>query len=153
MAKATTTGPSSKKELDVPTVTGPAETNAERAYKLRLRGKTRLEIMEEVGYSAPDQVDQAIQERFKYEAQFFTAEDRAGILALELARLDFMLDKVWDSVEYGDPVAIRTALLIHDRRVKIARLDAPDAAMDRATVLVVGGEEAAYITSLKQMVG
>lgn len=154
MAKASSSdkSPSSKTPEVVP-LTGPAMSKAELAYKLRLRGRSGSQIAEELGYASANEVNQAIQVRFKQEAQFLTAEDRAGILAMEMARLDFMLDRVWDSVEYGDPKAMDIALKIHAARVKVTKLDAPETGADRATVLVVGGEEAAYITSLKKMVG
>jgi len=124
---------------------------ADQAYEMLLRGLSLGEIAQEMGYSTPVEVNRAIKERYAVEARDLSAEERQGILALEVARLNKLQSAVWESAMYGEPKAVDSALKIIALRSKLLGLDQPEAQTNQNTVLVVGGAEADYIEQLKRM--
>jgi len=50
-------------------------------------------------------------------------EPAEEVMALELARLDHLLQAVWSKASVGDPVAVNTALKVMERRAKLLGLD------------------------------
>lgn len=98
---------------------GVAERRA-RALDLRKRGLSFWEISQELGCSksrAHDYVTRAIAD--------LTVEGAEAVRRLEVERCDVMIKALWPDVESGDPVAIRTALRVMERRARYQGLDAP----------------------------
>lgn len=126
-------------------------SRAEQAYEMRLSGSTPAEIADELGYHSGSDVTKAINERLKIETQHLTETGRAGILQMEMDRLDRLQAKLWPGAMMGDPKSAEAVLKVMDRRIKITGLDSVDTATQQHTVLVVGGKEADYISSLKQL--
>ena len=127
-------------------------SRAEQAYQMRLKGMSPSEISAHLQYSDGTAVTRAINERFKIEASQLTSEERESMIAMEMARLDALQAAVWDSAMYGEAKAVDTALKIIQTRVKVAGLDQIDTSTGKNTVLVIGGQQADYVESLKQLV-
>ena len=126
-----------------------SEERDEIIYRMRAQGQSLSEIAQELGvtYNA---AFQAVNSRLAKEASYQTDEERARLLALENARLDIYLRKLWPSVEYGDVKAIGLAIRISETRAKINDLTSPTST-NTTQVLVVGGETQSYVESLKQI--
>jgi hypothetical protein len=62
-------------------------------------------------------------------------------IANQAARLDAMLEALWEKVEAGDPKAIAAALAIEDRRSKLLGLDV---AQRKALDITTGGESVSF---------
>lgn len=129
------------------------KTKAAAAYELKLEGKSLSEISDELGYASGYEVSQAIYTHMRREANYLSIQDRNSILQMELDRLDRLQAKVWPSAMTGDPKSVEAALKVIDRRIKIAGLDAADAAEQQHQILIVGGEEKSYIEKLKELAG
>lgn len=128
-------------------------TRAEEAYQKKLAGWSLAEIAEDMGYSSAHVVARAITERLEFEASFLENSERKTIIALELARLDMQTKALWESAMYGDIRANLALLAISEKRMKWSGADLIDAAAGQQTVLVVGGDETAYLDKLKSMSG
>lgn len=126
-----------------------AMSRAWQAYQLKMAGLDLAEIAVRLDYPSPAAVAKAITDEIRNEAKRLPKESRDDLLSLELDRLNYMMSKVWQQVEYGDTRAIDTALKIIAMRTKLTGLDVPDASSHTQTVLVVGGAEADYIKSLQ----
>lgn len=126
-------------------------TRAELVYKMRLQGLSPSDIAAELGIEVKE-VQQHVRRWFKAEAAELSEEERVGILALENARLDHYLAKIWPQIEFGDPKAIMAAVKITETRIKINHLDTPLSTQTN-NVLVIGGESHEYIRKLKELAG
>ena len=111
----------------------------EEAWKLRLQGKSMRAIAEALGLSA-GYVCQLLQKALedKKEELAGTAEKH---IANQAARLDSMLEALWEKVQAGDPKAIAAALAIEDRRSKLLGLDV---AQRKALDITTGGEAVSF---------
>lgn len=107
----------------------------EAAWKLRIEGKSMRQIGATLNLSA-GYVCQLLQKALeeKKEELAGTAEKH---IANQAARLDRMLEALWEKVEAGDPKAVAAALAIEDRRSKLLGLDV---AQRRAIDITTGGE-------------
>lgn len=109
-------GKQSKKKIDY------AHRRIE-ALNLRRTGMGYRDIAKNLGVSpkrAYEIVSQAFEE-LKND-QHHTAEE---VRAIELERLDKMLESIWPKVEKGDVAALDRAVKIQERRAKLLGLDAP----------------------------
>ena len=127
------------------------KTRAQEAYELKLGGKTLDQIADELGYASNTEVAHAISSQMKSEAQFLTSAGRAGILQMEMDRLDRLQQSVWPSAMMGDPRSVDAALKVMDRRIKITGLDSVDTQTQQHQVLVIGGQEQDYVNKLKEL--
>ena len=107
----------------------------EAAWKLRVEGKSMRQIGAILNLSA-GYVCQLLQKALeeKKEELAGTAEKH---IANQAARLDRMLEALWEKVEAGDPKAVAAALAIEDRRSKLLGLDV---AQRKALDITTGGE-------------
>ena len=111
----------------------------EAAWKLRVAGKSMRQIGEELGLSAGyvcSLLQKALEE--KKEELAGTAEKH---ISAQSARLDLMLQALWEKVQDGDPKAIAAALAIEDRRSKLLGLDV---AQRKALDITTGGEPVSF---------
>lgn len=94
----------------------------QEALGLRARGKSYQEIGEALGITASGayKIVQNALKRTQHEA----ADE---VRAMELTRLDELLDGVWEKAKRGDSRAVVAALAIMDRRAKYMGLDKPEA--------------------------
>lgn len=122
-----------------------------QAYQFKLAGMTLTEIKERLGYRNNAAVAKAISEEMRANAQKLGKDDRETILSIEMARLEFMLNRIWEQVNYGDLKAVDAAVKIIALQARLTQLDQIDAATHTATVLVVGGQEGDYIQKLKEL--
>ena len=81
-----------------------------------------------------------------------TAADRSDLLALQDARYNYLLSKIWPQVEFGDLPSVEMARKLIGDLTKLHHLDAVDTATQTTQVLVIGGAEAEYVDALKKMV-
>jgi hypothetical protein len=139
----------SDEESNLPELSGETRSRAEIAYLMKRQGLSLSDIAVEL-HVTPQAVADMLADRFAYEAQFLKDDERSGILAMENARLDYYLTKLWPSVEYGDLKAIAEARKISEVRVKINQVDKLSSTAT-TQVLVVGGESADYVEALKGM--
>ena len=126
------------------------QTKVAEIYQRKLSGQQHDEIAEEMGIPLGE-VNEVLKRRLGFEAQFLEDNERATILALELARLDKLYQAQWAAAMYGDIRAAQTCLQISDRRMKWSGMDIPDMGSGQHTVLVVGGDEQSYLDKLKGM--
>lgn len=126
-------------------------SRASEAYEMKLSGKSLSEIAEALDFNTDADVTNAINAEMRRGAQFLTTSERGGILQMELDRLDRLQAVCWPAAMMGDPKSVESVLKIMDRRIKITGLDAADTQTQQHTVLVVGGQEADYIKTLKEL--
>ena len=119
---------------------------------MKLAGRPLAEIAEELGYGSPAAVANAITAETKRQVAMVASEDREALLQLQHDRYEYLLSKVWASVEHGDLGSIEMARKLIGDLTKLHQLDALDTSSKTMQVLVVGGAEADYVESLKKMV-
>lgn len=91
------------------------------AIELRKRGKSFQDIAAICGWSNRNGAYLAITRYI----QGSIREASDDLVELEVARLDMLLDAVWDSSMGGDPKSVAAALKIMERRAKLLGLDKP----------------------------
>lgn len=126
-------------------------SRAEMAYQMRVQGMSLSDIANELHLGNTSSVNKIVNDRFKFEAEFMSGDEKQGILALEMARLDKLQSSIWQSAVYGDPKSVDLVLKIIAMRVKITGVDQPDAQLNQQTVLVIGGAEDNYVKKLKEI--
>ena len=93
----------------------------EQAWKLRIAGKSQSEIAAVLvvsqGYVS------TMLKKVREERKEELVGDVEAHISNQAARLDAMLDALWEKVQAGDPKAIATSLAIEDRRAKLLGLD------------------------------
>ena len=119
---------------------------------MQLAGHSLAEIADELGYNSPQAVRSAIVAETRRLVAMETADERNDLLALQDARYNYLLSKVWPSVEFGDLPSIEMARKLIGDITKLHQLDAVDTSTQTMQVLVVGGAENEYIEQLKKMV-
>lgn len=118
---------------------------------MKLAGRTLQEIADELGYRSTTEVAHALTTNLRSEAAYITEAGRAGMLQMELDRLDRLQARCWPSAMTGDPKSVEAVLKIMDRRIRITGLDSVDTASQQRTVLVIGGSEQDYVQKLKEL--
>jgi hypothetical protein len=121
------------------------------AYELRVQGKSHQEIADVLGYQDGVEVQQLLNERYQLGAAQLSDSEKRGMLDLEMARLDKLQSVLWAQAEYGDPKVIDSIVKIIWTRAKLARLDDLDTKLDQHTILVIGGNQKAYVEKLKEL--
>lgn len=93
----------------------------EQAWKLRIAGKSQSEIAAVLGVSQG--YVSTMLKKVREERKEELVGDVEAHISNQAARLDAMLDALWEKVQAGDPKAIATSLAIEDRRAKLLGLD------------------------------
>ena len=93
----------------------------EQAWKLRISGKSQYEIADILGVSQG--YVSTMLKKVREERKEELVGDVEAHISNQAARLDAMLDALWEKVQAGDPKAIATSLAIEDRRAKLLGLD------------------------------
>jgi lambda repressor-like predicted transcriptional regulator len=125
--------------------------SADRIYALKKQGKSLSEIALLEGYSNAAAVSQALAMRFDQQARTITSLEREAILQLELDRLDDLQAAHYESALYGDIKSGQFVLQVMQHRMKLLKMDQPDAETGGQTVLIVGDAESAYVDKLKAL--
>lgn len=125
-------------------------SRAEYVYNLTLRGVPASEIAAELGVDLTH-VYAIIEHAFRAEASAISPENKQGLIALEVGRLNKIQRASWDAMEMGDSKAADIILKCIALRMKIQKLDLPDAAINQNTVLVIAGQTQDYIERLKEL--
>jgi hypothetical protein len=103
--------------------------NAAAAVALRLAGANYTEIAETLGFHDAAVAQAAVERHLASIAADTSAEKRDELRATEGARIDRLIRSVWTKATTArDPEhlpAVRTALALIDRRIKLYGLDAP----------------------------
>ena len=92
-----------------------------RALKLRMKGLTYSDIARQVGYASPSGAYEAV--RAALESDGGAAADE--IRKLHMARLETLLEAIWDAACRGELQAIDRVLRVLDRQAKLLGLDLP----------------------------
>lgn len=116
---------------------------------MKMQGLSLADIGAEL-HVDPSHVVNMLKQRFAYEASWLTDDDRQSLLAMENARLDYYLSKLWPSIQYGDIKAIAEARKITEVRVKVNQID-QISSTNTTNVLVVGGATEDYVEKLKEL--
>lgn len=98
-----------------------ARIKRSQALKLASEGRSFEEIAQEVGFTHRGSAHRAV---YKALAEH-EAEDARELRAMEMARLDYMLSRIWHRIEEGDVQAISTAIRISDLRCRITGIYGP----------------------------
>jgi hypothetical protein len=91
------------------------------ALELRKAGKSYEAIAQELGYGGPSSAHNAVKAALRKTLQ----EPADDLRALEVARMDAMLDGLWPKVLDGNPRAVEVAIKVLERRARLLGLDAP----------------------------
>lgn len=131
---------------------------AQRVYMLRQIGMDWLDIQtslvaESYVATAPsiDALRQMLRQYTVAMASYIGASDREMILGMELARLDRLQSALWNNAMNGDSKSIDTILRIMVHRAKLTGLDQLSTEDKKTlnTVLIVGGNQAAFLEALE----
>lgn len=122
---------------------------AEKAYDLKIAGKSLSEIAGILDIKHKDDVIRLLQERYAYDAAYLDDQSRKNILHMEMLRLDKLQAAVWDSAMMGDPKSVDAALKVIQTRARIVGLEKVDPVVQKNLVLVMGEKEDEYIAALK----
>ncbi|MCY4108841.1 MAG: hypothetical protein OXG11_07425 [Chloroflexi bacterium] len=90
-----------------------------RALELRIRGMTFAEIAHEVGYASPSGAYEAV--KAALDSAVFDAADEYR--KLHVARLEALLNSIWNAAREGKLGAIDRALKVLERQAKLLGLD------------------------------
>lgn len=96
----------------------------EQAFDLRKRGHTYREIGIRLGVTK-QAAHKAVKRVLEHLATEL-AEDVPRVRAMELERLDALLEGRWDAAVAGDDSALDRVLRIMERRAKLTGIDAPE---------------------------
>lgn len=152
----------------------PSETSTttsddvKKAYDWRRRGRSLGWIMDHTEFTSVYEVAMAVKAA-QIEEHGQGEIERQDAITLELARLDalqaeaeeIITSEIWIYNKDGDAIdhdydmklkAINTVLKISKQRVELLQLNQIDASAATATVLLVQGQTADYVASLKEIV-
>lgn len=124
---------------------------ADLAWEFRAQGMSLYEIAQELD-TTQQSVVALLRERFGADAAFMTKDGRGMLLALELHRLDRLIKAHWGSAMLADPKSTDAVLKAIQLRMRLAKLDEPDADDNTTRVLVISGAEVDYVEKLKELV-
>lgn len=127
------------------------ESKAEAAYRMVRAGKSLSDVAQHLGYGSGEAVHHAITHRVATDGAFMAPGRRQSILEMELVRLEELREHHYEAAMTGDLRSAEILLKIHDRVVKVVGGDKLDTETQQHTVLVVGGKEADYLQSLKEL--
>jgi hypothetical protein len=96
--------------------------NDQRAYELRLSGKTFKEIAKELNYADPSGAYQAYQRA----REVISLDNLGEFRLLELERLSVLQSCLWDKAMEGSGQALSSILKIMDLRARLIGLYAPE---------------------------
>jgi hypothetical protein len=101
--------------------------NAQAALGLRIAGASYEDVAQVLGFAGPDEARRAVERALMETAA--DPKERETQRALSAARIDRMLRSVFSrAVDKNDPdqlTAVRVALQLEDRRIRLYGLDAP----------------------------
>lgn len=124
------------------------------AQEMRIQGTSLQAIANELGYDNATQISLALKNAYNFESRLISSENRDGLLALEIERLDKLQEALWwDATHEGDTKAVDSIVRIIAQRSKLLGLDTIDARESGRTVLVISGDESDYVKTLKQIEG
>lgn len=137
---------------DLPAI---VEDKGYRAYTLKKSGASWEEISSIVGFPS---AKAAYVDAYRYmtkAATILTKEQREEVLAIELDRLDSLLQAVWADAMTGDTKAVDSALKVINVRAKLLSLDQLTMTAGSITnnTVVVTGNSQDFIRSLKLVDG
>ena len=92
-----------------------------RALQLRMRGATLSDIARQVGYASASGASKAVRAALEADAAAAAGEVRK----LHVARLETLLDAIWDAASRGQLSAVDRVLRVLDRQAKLLGLDLP----------------------------
>lgn len=118
---------------------------------MKQAGVSLSEIAAELELEHAEEVITLLAETYKQDAAYYTSDDRMGLLALEMARLEAVIYANWASMQMGDAKSADNVLKAIAMEIKLGRLDTPDTAVNQAQILLVSGQEQDYIAKLKDM--
>lgn len=122
------------------------------AYQLRQAGKPLYEIAETLDMTE-NEVVLAINNRMKTERSLITSHEREGIINLEAARYDAIINAHWANAMMADDKSSQIVLKAMHQYEQLMQLNAVDPEASKSTVLVIGGQEQSYIQALKEASG
>jgi hypothetical protein len=112
------------------------------AWQMRLRGTDWQQICKTVGYSSVKVAQVEVRAYITESMVRIDAEHREEVLHTELARLDELMDAVWDMAMTGDTKAVDSVLKVINTRMKLLGLDTQqEVTVNNNTVLVHGTSE------------
>lgn len=135
------------KELVIPAQLGSVE------HELKQRGLTWQETADIIGHGDASRA-YAEHERFMQLAVMeMEAAERRRALQMEVGRLDRLQADYWPKAREGDLFAAKFVLDCIQARVKLMRLDQPEASEVSRTVVMVEGDGPQYVAQLKRLIG
>lgn len=127
-----------------------SEQKAYDAYQMRQRGTSWEQVCKTVGYSSIKVAQVELRRYLTDLAVRVDADHREEVLAMEVGRLDALMEAVWDQAMSGDAKAVDSALKVISLRSKLLGLEAlsQQGTVTNNTVVVTGSTEE-FIHSLK----
>ncbi len=122
------------------------------AYKLRLKGKTNLQIAETLQITEAE-VRSSVSSRLLEAAEYVNEGTKQQMLALELDRLDALMNMAWDAAEGGDMQAILRILQVIRLRANLLGLENITTASITHQTVVISGTSQEYIAALAEIAG
>lgn len=121
------------------------------AYQMRQRGVPWEQVCKTVGYSSVKVAQVELRRYLTDMAVRVDVEHREEVLAMEMGRLDSLMEAVWDQAMTGDTKAVDSALKIISMRAKLLGLEALTQTAGNVTnnTVVVTGNTEEFIHSLK----
>ena len=138
--------PSDIVRSDSDIVLRPVGTSTEQqrydAWQMRLRGTDWQQICKTVGFSSVKVAQVEVRAYIGECMVRIDSDHREEVLHTELARLDELMDAVWDSAMAGDTKAVDSVLKVITTRMKLLGLDTQqEVTVTNNTVLVHGTSE------------
>lgn len=123
----------------------------DNVVRLRIQGASVDEISQETMLT-PVRIKQILSNSMALELADQTAQERQGLVALEVARLDALFRTFFPVALQGDIDSAKMALAISKERSELQRLKQVEANPGGVTnnVLVIGGDEASFLAGLEQ---
>lgn len=128
-----------------------SDQKAYDAYQMRQRGSSWEQVCKTVGYSSVKVAQVELRRYLTDMAVRVDIENREEVLAMEMGRLDSLMEAVWDQAMTGDTKAVDSALKIISMRSKLLGLEALTQTAGNVTnnTVVVTGNTEEFIHSLK----
>lgn len=128
-----------------------SDQKAYDAYQMRQRGSSWEQVCKTVGYSSVKVAQVELRRYLTDMAVRVDIENREEVLAMEMGRLDSLMEAVWDQAMTGDTKAVDSALKIISMRSKLLGLEALTQTAGTVTnnTVVVTGNTEEFIHSLK----
>lgn len=124
---------------------------ARRAANLQRAGYSVAEIAEELGEDE-NTVVRVINSRIKTERSLLTSESRTAVIDLHMERYEALIKAHWLAASMGDPKSTELVLKTLKDEQNLLQLGAVDTTAQGAKVLIVAGQEKAYVDKLREIV-